>query len=659
MKELKTALHLLLCLSVMLAALFVSPLSALAESAGIGIVTTADDPLNVRSGPGGSYQRIGTVPKGAIVTLLDTSNSQWYHIRYGELEGYASSAYIRIVPEYVPDGDFEEYLTSQGFPESYKPYLRVLHQMYPSWIFAAKKVGLNWNDALNAECEQGRSLTSLPYSIGSELSFEKGAYNWDTGAHVVYDSGGWVMASKELVAYSLDPRNYLNANYVFAFQSMSYSPSETYEGVQNIVKNSFLNGAYPAGLEDSASYATYIDAILAAARESGVSAYHLASYIVQEQGNSGTELSFGTWPGYEGYFNLLNINAYKSGDHSAREMGAMHAKNKGWNTPFKAMLGGGQFIANGYINVGQNNTYLKKFDLIATGGYYNHQYMTNIKAVFTESNKLLSAYDGMLELGYTFEIPVFENMPEQACPKPTSTGSNNNLLKALSVEGQALTPSFERYSYSYSLIVDSSVASVNIVAQAHDDAATVTGAGQRGLVDGNNTFDLTVTAASGTTRTYTLSVYREPGGDTPQPDQPKPPAITGSYTVGTYVTGVAVGTSVEDFILRLGVENASVEVHDSSDNVKSTGVIATGDKVLIYQNGTAVLSYSVVIYGDTNGDGKVASSDLLRGQKHILGINTLSGAQLEACDINHDGRISSVDLLAGQKHILGIKSITQ
>ncbi len=659
MKGSKAALNLLLCLSVVLAALFISPVTALAESVKIGIVTTADDPLNVRSGPGGSYERIGTVPKGETVTLLDTSNSDWYRIKYGELEGYASSTYIKIVPEYVPDGDFEEYLTSQGFPESYKPYLRTLHQMYPNWIFVAKKVGLNWNDALNAECEQGRSLTSLPYSIGSELSFERGAYNWDTGAHVVYDSGGWVMASRELVAYSLDPRNYLSTTYAFAFQSMSYSPNETYEGVQNIVKNSFLSGAYPAGLEDSASYATYIDAILAAARESGVSAYHLASYIVQEQGNSGTELSFGTMPGYEGYFNLLNINAYSSGNYSARQMGAMHAKNKGWNTPFKAMLGGGQFIANGYINVGQNNTYLKKFDLIATGGYYNHQYMTNIKAVFTESNKLLAAYDGMLELGYTFEIPVFDNMPEQACPKPTSAGSNNNLLKALSVEGQALTPSFERYGYSYSLIVDSSVASVNIIAEAHDGTATVTGAGQRTLVDGNNALEVTVTAASGTTRTYTVSVYREPGGETPEPEQPKPPTINGSYTVGTYVTGVAVGTGVEDFILKLGVENASVEVHDASDNAKTTGVIATGDKVLLYQNGTAVLSYSIVIYGDTNGDGKVASSDLLRGQKHILGINTLTGAQLEACDINHDGRISSVDLLAGQKHILGIKSITQ
>lgn len=653
MKRLHSAVSLLLCLTVAAVAVFVHPVSAQAET--LGIVTTVNDPLNVRTGPGTSYPPAGTIPKGATVTLLDTSNSEWYQVRYGDLQGYASSAYIQIL-SVGNDGDFEAHMTAQGFPESYKPYLRVLHELHPTWIFLAKRTGLDWNDVLDAECAQGKSLTSKLYSIGSELSFEKGAYNWDTETHVVYDSGGWVMASRELVAYAVDPRNYLNASYVFAFQSMSYSPTETYEGVLSIVKKSFLNAAYPDGLSDSASFATYTDAILAAARESGISAYHLASYIVQEQGNSGTELSFGTIPGYEGYYNLLNIGAYQSGDHTARQMGAIYAKNKGWNTPYKAILGGAQFIVNGYINVGQNNIYLKKFDLIATGGYYNHQYMTNIKAVFSEASKLNAAYAGMLDVAYTFEIPVMNNMPEFACAKPTSTGSNNNLLQSLSVEGQTLTPSFERYTYAYDLIVDSSVASVQIVAQAHDGTASVAGAGTQALAFGSNTLSVAVTAASGTTRTYTLSVYRQPGDEPPAPGGP--PVIGGSYAIGTYVTGVAIGTGVDDFLRNLSVSNATVAVQDAAGNAKA-GVIATGDKVILSQNGTPVLSYSVVVYGDVNGDGRVTSSDLLRGQKHILGIQVLSGAQLEACDINRDGRISSVDLLAGQKHILGIKNITQ
>ncbi len=657
MKFVKSAMSAFLCLLIVATALFVAPVSVKAES--LGIVITSDDPLNVRSEPRAGAPLVGTVPKGATVTLLDTSNESWYKIKYGEFEGYASSTYIKVIPEYVHDGDFEAYMTAQGFPESYKPYLRTLHQLHPTWIFTANKVNLEWIDALNAQCEQGRALTSQPYSIGSELSFEKGAFNWDENRHVVYDSGGWVMASRELVAYALDPRNYLNATYILAFQSMSYSPTETYEGVQSIVKGTFLDGAYPAGLEDSANFATYIDAILAAARESGISAYHLAAYIVQEQGASGTELAHGTFPGRKGWYNLLNIGAYASSGLSAREMGAIYAEKKGWNTPYKAMLGGGNFIVNGYINVGQNNTYLKKFDLIAKGGYYNHQYMTNIKAVFSEASKLNSAYASILDLGYTFEIPVFNNMPEQPCPKPTSTGSNNNLLKSLSVEGQTLTPSFDRYGYSYDLIVDSSVASVNIIAEAHDSTAAISGNGARPLVDGSNSLQVTVTAASGTTRTYTVTVFRQAGGTPPTPSEPLPPAINGSYTVGNYITGVAVGTSVEDFSVKLGVSNANLEVQNAAGTVKTTGLIATGDKAVLYQNGAPVLSYSVVIYGDINGDGNVTSSDLLRGQKHILGISSISGAQLEASDINRDGRISSVDLLAGQKHILGVKAITQ
>lgn len=33
------------------------------------------------------------------------------------------------------DSAFESYMNSQGFPESYKPYLRTLHEQYPNWVF--------------------------------------------------------------------------------------------------------------------------------------------------------------------------------------------------------------------------------------------------------------------------------------------------------------------------------------------------------------------------------------------------------------------------------------------------------------------------------------------------------------------------------------------
>ncbi len=659
MRLFRSAMALALCIAVAVAAVFISPVAVSAESL-TGVVTTVNDPLNVREKASSSSKLVGTVPRGEYLTVLDNSDPSWYLIEYGSgegyIKGYASSTYIKIIANIVNDEDFEKHLTNQGFPESYKPYLRALHSLHPEWVFYAKKTGLNWSDVVTAQCEVGRSVTSKAYSIGSELSYEQGAYNWDTNSFVIHDSGGWVMASKELVEYCLDPRNYLTPSYSFAFKAMSYSQTETYEGVVQIIKGTFLDTTYPADKEDSASFATYTDAIISAARTAGISAYHLASYIVQEQGTNGTELTKGTMPGYEGFYNHLNIQAYQSGGLSAREMGARHAKNKGWNTPYKAILGGAQFIVNGYINVGQNTIYLKKFDLIATGGYYNHQYMSNIKAVFSEASKLQSAYSDMLDSPYEFEIPVFNNMPEQACAKPTSTGSNNNVMKLLAVDGYSLTPSFDKYVYDYGVMVGANVSSVNISAQAYDSTAKISGAGKVNLVDGDNAVKVVVTAASGTTRTYNINIHKEPGGNNPPP--PAEPTINGSYSVGEFITGVQPGTTVADFITKLGVNNGDVTVQTSSGGAKS-GTMATGDKVLIHQNGTLKLTYTVVIFADINGDGKISTVDLFMGQRHILGTYTITGANLKACDINRDGRVSTVDLFMGQRHILGTYTITQ
>lgn len=52
--------------------------------------------LNVRSGAGTSYGKIGTLKKGAVVTILDDSISGWYQITSGSLTGYVSADYITL-----------------------------------------------------------------------------------------------------------------------------------------------------------------------------------------------------------------------------------------------------------------------------------------------------------------------------------------------------------------------------------------------------------------------------------------------------------------------------------------------------------------------------------------------------------------------------------
>ena len=115
-------------------------------------------------------------------------------------------------------------------------------------------------------------------------------------------------------------------------------------------------------------------------------------------------------------------------------------------------------------------------------------------------------------------------------------------------------------------------------------------------------------------------------------------------------------------VLKSAIEavggNATVAIFDAKGNAKTSGLIATGDKVSINnQSETEVLE--VIIKGDTSGDGVINALDLLQVQKNILGTYTLTGAYLEAADTSKDGVVNALDLLQVQKNILGTFEIEQ
>lgn len=53
----------------------------------------SDGPLNIRSGPGTNYERVGSLKKGTQVTILGEQDG-WYQISANGVEGYVSAQYI-------------------------------------------------------------------------------------------------------------------------------------------------------------------------------------------------------------------------------------------------------------------------------------------------------------------------------------------------------------------------------------------------------------------------------------------------------------------------------------------------------------------------------------------------------------------------------------
>lgn len=486
------------------------------------------DVLNVRSGAGTGYSKTGTVSYGDSLTILsettDSSGAKWYKISCGNVTGYVSAAYVQLTSsgsQGSSDADFESYMTKQGFPESYKPYLRKLHEQHPKWIFTAQKLGVDWNTALKEECVVGRNLVHSS-ALASWKSMEKGAYDFNGGYWYGLD-GSWVAASKEIIMYYMDPRNFLNDTYIFMFENQSYDPSyQTESGVKTILADTFMSGSYTC--PDTKKKYTYSQTFMDAAKKSGVSPYHLASRCRNEQGVNGAPQSLGTVKGYENYFNFFDIQAYATSTMTAAEMGCKYAKTTNptyllpWTNQYKSIVGGSIFLGTGYITKGQDTLYLQKFDMVDGGnGLYYHQYMTCVFGQANEAISLKNAYSqDILNSAMEFKIPVYNNMPDKLCPKPTSSGDNNNYLKSLSVSGTSISPKFDKFTASYTAKVNAEVSSVTINANPLGKSAKVSGKGKVSLKTGENTVKVTCTAASGVKRTYTIKITRKAASQTLQ-----------------------------------------------------------------------------------------------------------------------------------------------
>lgn len=654
------ALLWMICFAVMLLIILSSTGAAMAKTTTGTVATTA---LNLRSGPGSNYISLGLLSINKQVTILDeiydTAGEKWYYvISPAGTEGYVSAKYIEVNSdaEYVTDESFESYLNSQGFPESYKPYLRELHARYPQWVFKAADTGLDWDSVIQAESKVGTSLVASS-SPSSWKSMEPGAYDFTTGKYIEYDSGGWVCASKGIVAYYMDPRNFINPVGIFQFLTHSFdSSTQTKEGLQNVIKNTFMSGTFP-----EPTHETYADVLMEAGKTAGVNPYVLASMIILEQGSSGKGGCIsGTVAGYEGYYNFFNIGAYKSGTMSAVTRGVWYASQSGsygrpWDSRYKSIIGGAQFYGSQYVQQNKNTLYFKKFNVMnGQDSVGKGQYMTNIQGAEGEAAALRNGYADALSDPMTFLIPVYRNMPNETVSMPSS-GSNNNYLSKLEAEGFNLTPEFDRYTSQYELVVSKDTKYITVNAKTSSSSASAAGTGKVTLSSDTTEVRVTVTAASGEVRVYTITVSKSQNG---QQNQNETGISSSKYTFDDFVRGVGEKTSYEAFANNIKVTNGKLDVMNSSGKVISSGTIATGMKVVLYDSqGETVCEYSIAVTGDTNGDGKINSADALAIQKHIVESRELKNAYLDAADINRDGRVNSLDVLYVQKHIVGSYTI--
>ncbi|MGN0153433.1 MAG: SH3 domain-containing protein [Lachnospiraceae bacterium] len=509
--------------------------------------------LNVRKSAKTSSKSLMKITKGTKVTILGikkVSGKYWYRIKttYNKKTktGYVMAKYITVSSTSdttteedkndtpLSEEEFEVMLAS--FPESYKAGIRALHTTYPNWRFVAINTDLDWGTVITNESVVGRNVIQSNYPKGtnslapfSYLSTAAGAYDWATDTYTIKDGSNWYSASSEVIAYYMDPRNFLNDMDIFQFEALAYDASQSSTVVQSILNNTFMSGNY--SVVDSATKTTvsgsYQQAFMDAGKTAQANPYFLASRSKQEVGVNGSNATSGTYKGYEGIYNFYNIGASDGGDAVAKGLlwakgGTSGATTYGrpWTNPYKSIVGGAQYIAKNYINVGQNTLYFQKFNVKPNDAtyLYMHQYMTNVQAPYSEGRTTRAAYNaiGILSDTMIFYIPVYNNMPASACQLPATAGNPNPYLSGIELYSgntilSGLTPTFSYNIFNYSIVVPANVASVTVSASAVSSKASVSGLGTYTLGGSGTTTTITVVgvAQNGAQQPYTINVTRQ------------------------------------------------------------------------------------------------------------------------------------------------------
>lgn len=269
----------------------------------MGTVVGVTAPAAVRSQPATTASQVGTVALSQRVLLLARvvgeyvtayKTDTWYRIRFTDTggtirEGYLLSAFLQ--PD-QPEADLDFYTSLAGFPTSYHTPLWDLHLKYPAWRFEAYHTNLSFPAVVLAEDYKTKTTARSLVEKGMPLSwYSTDAIAYDDYAAGIlhsYDGSSWYAASREAIAYCLDPRNFLGERNVFQFEQLSFHPAlHTAAGVDSLLSGTYMAGrTFPyAGTVDgqpATLAASYTQAFMEAAVRSGVSPFHLASRVRQE-----------------------------------------------------------------------------------------------------------------------------------------------------------------------------------------------------------------------------------------------------------------------------------------------------------------------------------------------------------------------------------------
>jgi beta-N-acetylglucosaminidase/uncharacterized protein YjdB len=269
--------------------------------------------------------------------------------------------------------------------------------VHSSLATANLRMGQVTDGPLNIRAD--KSATSHSYSTvktGTLLTI----LEEDTNGWYRVSWGSWRNAKSEDVLSYLDPTKFIN-DEMQKFQFMNLTKTS---GVSKETLNKYLVGK---GILEGQGQA-FIDAGI----KYGINEVYLMAHTLLETGHGTSTLAKGVEYQGKKVYNMYGVGAL---DQCPEECGAKTAYEKGWFTPYDAIVGGAFFIDNGYLggnnyyDVVQNTIYEMRWnpEVMATLGGAGHQYATDIGWAYKQVSTMYEVYK-IQPYSLILEIPVYK-----------------------------------------------------------------------------------------------------------------------------------------------------------------------------------------------------------------------------------------------------------
>ena len=588
----------------------------------------------------------------------------------------------------------EDLIDLTKYPELYTA-VQEMKTAHPNWTFTLLYTGLDWNNVLENETtvKHTRSLVHKSLIVGD-------VNDWvcSTCGTTPQDNGNWYCASNKTASYYIDPRNWLNETYIFAFETLSFNEKvHTLEGVQSIIAGTFMDKNVVTYIDTSGETKTieksYAQIIYEAGKNNNVSPYHLAARIRQEQGNGTSDLISGNFSGYVGYYNYFNIGASGNNTSEIITNGLTRAKNSDWTSPELSINGGAQFLKGGYIGNSQDTLYLQKYHVDSNSKYsiYGHQYQQNVSAPYTEGLEVRDTYEelGILDSNFNFIIPIYENMPTTASAKPgrkVTIQTDNVVVQTeytpLTIRGGPSVGYYEKAKApkGTTLIRIEKAEELSSDGRYWDRVAYCTGTdviigyasreylGEIETVETINEEKKIGTMCAlknGPASTVNAKVKQilNPGTVVKVIDKMQYSTFghtwyrvkladgTQGYVSSAYFANEETTKyKIEETYIKIAPDTKLTDIPEAEIVGELYG---TGGKIRIGEQ-----EYTIVMLGDVNGDGLVKSKDYMMIKNYIMQTLDLSETEKMAADVNKDGEIKSKDYMMIKNYIMQLSSIS-